>query len=168
MPVTALPDLPGGINARARGLSAVVALVNSSAGWNGTGSGPRISTQRQGGANGWNMPTDAILIEAGKGGGEDTPGLLWERVDFRCYGSGNDLGTRARNGHLVWRTLHFFICPAIGSGRASGFAVTASGALVIVTKVALEGGPLRLTEPDETWPYTWASYRFTYNAEAGA
>jgi hypothetical protein len=154
MPVTALPDLAGAVNGRLRSSSAIVALVNSSGGWNGTGSGPRISTQRQGGDNGWKLPTGAVLIEAGRGGGEDAPGLQWERIDLLCYGAD------ARTAHLLWRTVHPFFCPPVG--LASGFRAVASGATVSVLKVAQEGGPLRLTDPDEAWPYSWASYRVVY------
>lgn len=148
MVVTARPDLAGAINARLRTSTAIAALTST-----------RISTSRQ---TAWGLPSYAVLIETGRGGGEDVPGLKWERVDLLCY------GPDARAAHLLWRTVDFFICPSIGSGRASGFTITASGEPVIVMKVDMEGGPLRLTEPDEGWPYTWASYRFTYNAEAGA
>jgi hypothetical protein len=113
----------------------------------------------------WHLPAYAVLIEPGRGGGEDTPGLLWERVDLWCYGPGDDPGTQALNAHRLWRTVDYFFAPAIGSGRASGFVVTASGAPVSVTKVAHEGGPLRLEDPDDGWRYTFASYRVTYAAE---
>jgi hypothetical protein len=144
MVVTALPDLAGAINARLRTSSTIAALA-----------GTKISTSRQAA---WGLPAYAVLIETGKGGGEDTPGLLWERVDVRCYGAGDALGTQVRNAHTLWRTLHYFFCPPVGSGRASGFVAASTSVL----KVAHEGGPLRLIEPDEAWPYTLASYRVTY------
>ncbi len=148
MVVTARPDLAGAINSRLRSSSTIAALAST-----------RISTARQAS---WNLPAYAVLIESGQGGGEEGPGLLWERIDLRCY------GPDARSAHLLWRTVDYFFCPTEGAGRRSSFTVTASGATARILKVAHEGGPLRLTEPDETWPYTWASYRVTYNAEADA
>lgn len=147
MPVTALPDLAGAINARLRSSSAIAALA-----------GTRISTARQ---TSWSLPNYAVLIEAGKGEGPgpEQPGLVNERVEVRCY------GPNVYQAHLLWRTLDYFFCPPVGAGssRPSSFRVTASGEMVNVTKVEREGGPLRLTEPDETWPYTWAAYIVTYS-----
>jgi len=150
MVVTALPDLAGAINSRLRSSSAIAALA-----------GTRISTVRQAA---WSLPSAAVLIETGKGGGEDAPGLQWERVEVRCYGGGDGVSTQIRNAHTLWRTVHYFFCPPVGSGRASGFVVMASGETVSVLKVSQEGGPLRLIEPDEGWPYTWAAYRVVYAA----
>jgi hypothetical protein len=146
MSATLLPDIAGAINSRLRASPALA--------------GTRISTARQAS---WGLPSYAVLINPGRGGGEDdTPGLLWERVELRCYGGGDGSSTQARNANTLWRTVHAWFCPPIGSGRAAGFVVTASGEPVSVLKVDLEGGPLRFTEPDEGWPYTWASYRVTY------
>lgn len=147
MPVTARPDVAGAINARLRTSTAIAALA-----------GTRISTARQAA---WGLPAYAVLIESGRGGGEDAPGLKWERVDLLCY------GPDVRAAHLLWRTVDYFFCPDVGS-RPSGFRITASGETVSVTKVAQEGGPLRLAEPDEGWPYSWASYRVVYASEAVA
>lgn len=144
MPVTALPDLAGAINARLRSSSAIAALAST-----------RISTARQGA---WNLPSYAVLIEAGKGGGVVTPGIRWERIDLRCYGPGDGESTQERNAHTLWRTVHYFFCPEEGSGRASAFIAASTS----VTKVEEEAGPLRLADPDPAWRCTWASYRVEY------
>lgn len=149
MPVTALPDIAGAINARLRSLTDVAALA-----------GTRISTTRQ---SAWDLGNVyAILIQPGRGGGENGDGTQWERADLWFYGPGKDQGTRAKAGNDLWRTAHFSLCPPIGSGRAAGFRITASGATVSVLKVELEGGPLRLVDPDDDLPYTLASYRIHY------
>lgn len=147
MPATALPDLAGAINSRLRSSSAIAALA-----------GTNISTTRQ---PAWTLPAYAVLILPSRGGGEDTPGLKWERIDLWCYGPGKDEGTQARNAHTLWRTVDYFLSPPISSGRAAAFIAANTS----VTKVEQEAGPLRLVDPDEGWAYTVGSYRVTYASE---
>jgi hypothetical protein len=62
------------------------------------------------------------------------------------------------------RTVHYALLPPIGSGRLAGF--TAAGTSVVT--IEQEGGPLRLVDPETSWPYTVASYQFTYASEPAA
>jgi hypothetical protein len=141
MTVAALPDLAGAITSFLRAQPEIAALA-----------GTRISSARQ---ETWNLPNYAILIQPGRGGpGEVMDGLLLaERVDLWFY------GPDARTAGLLWRTTHPIICPRVG--KSNGFTAASTR----VTKVAQEGGPLRLVDPDENWSYTVASYIFTYNPD---
>jgi hypothetical protein len=142
MVVTALPDLAGAIVAHLRASSAIADLA-----------GTKISARRQ---EAWGLPAYAVLVENGRGGvGELAGGLQKERVDLTCYGPDD------RTAHLLWRTVHYYLLPPIGSGRATGFTAAQTAILTIEQ----EGGPLRLVDPDTGWPYTQASYQFTYSAE---
>lgn len=146
MVVTALGDLAAAIKVRIGTFSAVTSLMGAASG--------NIAPLRQ---KAWSLPGYAILIETGKGGpGERDGGRQCERVQITCYGPDE------RTAHLLWRTLHFWLCPPSGSGRLSCF----SAAGVWVDKVEQEGGPLRLVDPDAGWPLTTAPYLFTYDAEA--
>lgn len=142
MPVLALPDLPGAINSFLRAQTEITALTST-----------RISTVRQ---ESWTLPGYAILIQPGRGGpGEVDDGLLMaERVDLWCY------GPDARTAHALWRQVHPILCPRVG--LHNGFTAASTRVL----KVELEGGPLRLVDPDEGWSYTVASYVFVYLPEA--
>lgn len=147
MTVAALPDLAGSITAFLRAQSEITALTST-----------RISTARN-----WTLPNYAVLIQPGRGGPGEVLGgvLLAERVDLWFYGPGDKQSTQAMNAHALWRQVHPILCPPVGV-RTSGFEAASTRVL----KVELEGGPLRLVDPDENWAYTVVSYVFTYRAAA--
>jgi hypothetical protein len=143
---TALPDVTAAVITYLRAAPAVAALV-----------GTKISARRQAA---WGLPAYAVLVEGGRGGAGEWGGLPLqrERFDLTCYGPDD------RTAHLLWRTVHYALLPPIGSGRLAGF--TAAGTSVVT--IEQEGGPLRLVDPETSWPYTVASYQFTYASEPAA
>lgn len=137
MPVTARPDVTGAVIAYLRASAAIAALA-----------GTKISARRQAS---WDLPSYAVLVEGRRGGGEQGP-ILWQRMDVTCYGPDD------RTADLLWRTLDYAFCPEEGSGRANGFRAAST----TVLKVAREGGPLGLVDPETAWPYTVATYQVFY------
>lgn len=127
--------------------------LNSAAGWKGGGSGLRISGERQGGKDGWDMPTRAIRIR--KAGGPNvaddyTLGIKHTRIQATCYGA---TGAEADK---VWAMLDAILVPA--GDRAAGFV--RSGC--VVSDIVPESDAASLIDPDERWPYVEASYIATW------
>jgi hypothetical protein len=109
------------------------------------------------------MPKQAIVVSGPRGiVGDPGAGLLTVRFDFACYGS---VGHEAT---LLWRVLNYHLCPPQGSGRKRGFRYVNTAVL----DVQLEGGPTALIDREggglrtgTEWPFTHASYLFTYHGE---
>lgn len=140
MVVTALPDLAGAIVSYLRASAPVAALA-----------GTKVSVTRQAS---WNLPGYAVLVENGRGGaGElDYGPIQDERADIFCY------GPDARTAHLLWRTVHVALIPPDLS-HPVGFVAASTRVLAVYQ----EAGPIRLVDPDTTWPYTVTPYRFRYS-----
>lgn len=98
---------------------------------------------------------DRIIINTGRGGqGDIGLGLQQERVDIDCYGK-----TEAK-ANQIWRALDFYFFP-VNTRRKTSF--TRKGCQV--NKIQREGGALKLVdESSANWPYTHATYIFTYNS----
>ena len=148
---TAIPDLTAALLLRIRSFTAVTALCPAA----------RIRPEWPRKANG---DVDIVvppyqyfvLIQTGRGGPGEQPGArMQERVDIACY------GPDARTAMLLWRTLHYHLCPPLGSGRQNSFTL---GGCTVNT-VQQEGGPNRLVDPDTAWPHVVGSYVVDYNQE---
>jgi len=148
---TAIPDLTAALMLRIRSFAAVTALCPSA----------RIRPEwprKADGALEFAVPPFLyfVLIQTGRGGpGEQAGARMQERVDISCY------GPDARTATLLWRTVHYALCPAVGSGRRASFTLAGCQ----VNSLTPEGGPNRLIDPDTAWPYTQASYIADYRTE---
>jgi hypothetical protein len=145
---TAIPDLAAAVKLRLASFSAITALVASN----------RILLtwpKKSDGSLSFQVPPFPylIMIETGRGGpGELPASRMGERIDISCYGPDE------RTANLLWRTVHFALCPPMGSARSNGFTLASCQ----VNTLQLEGGPNRLIDPDLGWPYCQASYLADY------
>lgn len=157
MVVLARADLLYAVTDRLRSFSELTALVSSSAGWNGTGSGPRIGGERRTGPNGWAMPTQAIVVR--RAGGpvriEDVAlGYKTSRLDIVCYGQ------TAKLAADVWRMLDAVLVPAQGGVGGQVASFTLHGARV--DSVIPETDATSLVDPELRWPFVLAPYVFSW------
>lgn len=112
-------------------------------------SGPRVSSEIQGGPSGWNMPTRAIVLRKAGGpsiGDDYTMGLKTSRIDAFAYGA------TGKEADDVWALLDAILVPT--DGRAAGFIL--NGIAVSDIRPAVDA--LAQTEPDTGWRRVWASY----------
>jgi len=148
---TAIPDLSAALLLRVRSFSAITALAPSAR--------IRLSWPRK--ASGeleFSVPPYVyfVLISTGRGGpGELGSARLGERVDISCYGPDD------RTAMLLWRTVHYALCPPIGSTRGNSFTLAGC----TVNNIQPEGGPSRLIDPDTKWPYVTGGYIVDFTQE---
>lgn len=144
---TAIPDIAAALLLRLKSFSAVTTLA--------TGGILLTWPKKADGSLAFDVPPfkRLILIQTGRGGPGELPSArMGERFDLLCY------GTDERTANELWRTVHYAICPPMGSGRANGFTLAGCH----VNNVQMEGGPNRLIDPDTGWPYCQASYVADY------
>lgn len=102
MAITVLPDVLKSTVDYLKTVPEVTAIVATSAGWTGGGSGPRISGVL--GAD-WRVPTQAVVIRRAGGPGQLGAGRHASRLDVWCYGA------NAREAVNLWRVVHPALCP---------------------------------------------------------
>jgi hypothetical protein len=156
--VVARPDLLYALGGWLRSFSDLTALVSSSAGWKtpGTRSGPRISSEIQGGPDGWNMPTRAIVLRKAGGpviGDDYTMGLKRTRIDTHCYVA---TGLEADG---VWAMLDAVLVPEAGL-RSASFVQNG----VHIVDVIPEADATARTDQDTGWRSMWAPYVVLWRA----
>jgi hypothetical protein len=157
MVVVARADLLYAVTDRLRSFSELTTMVSSAAGWNGTGSGPRIGGERRSGANGWAMPTSAIVVR--RAGGpvrlEDVGlGHKTSRLDIVCYGQ------TAKLAADVWRMLDAVLVPASGGVGGQHVSFTLHGARI--DDVVPETDAMSLIDPELRWPFVLSPYVFSW------
>jgi hypothetical protein len=164
MVVVARADLIYSLNGYLRTFTAEwTALgLDSAAGWKDPPpgrtkrTGPRISSEIQGGDDGWKMPTRAIVLRKAGGpviGDDYALGLKTTRIDTFSYGA---TGLEADQ---VWAMLDAILVPSTGSRSAS---FTRSGCAIV--DIRPEADALAQTDPDTGWRRVWAPFVVTWRS----
>lgn len=166
MVVAARSDLLYAVNGYLRTFTAEwTALgLDSDAGWkrgpdpSQWRSGPRISSEIQGGDYGWKMLQDkatrAIVLRKAGGpviGDDYTMGLKTTRIDTFSYGASG------KEADDVWAMLDAILVPLQGSRSAS---FTLHGCSVV--DIRPEADALAQTDPETGWRRVWAPYVITW------
>lgn len=113
-------------------------------------SGPRISSEIQGGDNGWRMPTRAIVLRKAGGpvvGNNYTLGLKTTRIDTFSYGASG------KEADDVWAMLDAILVPSQGS-RSAGFVLNGC----VVSDIRPEVDALAQTDDATGRRRVWAPY----------
>lgn len=135
MPAATETDVIGACVAYGRTLTSVTALTST-----------RISATRQ---KAWVMPTYAIVVQGPFGGpGPLGAGLTEERVDWWCYGSGDEPGTRERTAKILAARLAYALFRPDLNGPPPFVAAGTR-----VTDMRAAGGRIFLVDPDTGWGY---------------
>ncbi len=163
MTIAPLADVIGAVVARLRSFNEIADFVTTNSGYTadataGQKARPRISAELQPywQLGSWPAPPTgpkgsyALLISGPIGGpGADRDGAIQStRIDTHWYGPNPFEAMR------FWRQGHPCLCPTVHQGRADSFIAAGCG----VYTVDLEGGPIRLVEPDTHYPKIVASY----------
>lgn len=117
-------------------------------------SGLRISSEIQGGPNGWAMPTRAIVLRKAGGpviGDDYTMGLKTTRIDTFSYGA------TGKEADDVWAMLDAILVPATGSRSAS---FTLHGCAI--DDIRPEADALAQIDDKTGWRRVWAAYVCTW------
>lgn len=130
--------------------------LDSNSGWKlpNQRSGLRISSEIQGGSDGWMMPTRAIVLRKAGGpviGDDYTLGLKTTRIDTFSYGA------TGKEADDVWAMLDAILVPATGSRSAS---FTLHGCTI--SDIRPEADALAQTDPQTGWRRVWAPYQVTW------
>lgn len=136
--------------------------IDSSAGWKtpptGSGlvkrTGPRISGEIQGGLNGWNLPTRALVLRKAGGparGADYMLGLKTTRLQLTAYGA---TGVEAEG---VWALADAILVPNTGA-RPASFELHGCR----ISDIAPESDAAALREPETQWPFVTTSYLVTW------
>ena len=151
MPVLARPDLLYAVRGYLRSHAELAALVGSAGGWKqpAVRSGPRISSEIQGGSDGWKMPTRAIIVRKAGGPVDEegyAQGITLTRLDTFSYGA---TGAEADE---VWRLLDAILVPT--DGRPASFDWQG----VAIGNIVPEAGEAMLVDPEAEWRYVFRPY----------
>lgn len=158
MVVAARADLVYAVNGYLRSFTAEwTALgLDSASGWKRAPdpsqqrSGVRISSEIQGGPNGWMMPTRAIVLRKAGGpviGDDYTMGLKTTRIDTFSYGASG------KEADDVWSLLDAILVPSQGARSAS---FTLHGCMI--SNIRPEADALSQVDPDTGWRRVWAPF----------
>jgi hypothetical protein len=152
---TAIPDIAAALKLRIASFAAVTSIVPST--------GILLNWPKQAdGTLAFKVPDPTsgkfpykILIQTGRGGPGELPAArMGERIDVFCYGPDE------RTANLLWRTVHYALCPPMGSSRTNGFTLAGCQ----VNTLQMEAGPNRGFDADTGWPFCQASYLADYKA----
>lgn len=155
MVVQARADLIYAVNGYLRSFAEFTSMVGSNGGWKKpvARSGPRISSEVQGGDDGWKMPTRALVIRKAGGqpiGDDYALGLKTTRIDTFSYGA---TGAEADE---VWALLDAILVPT--DGRPAGFGDDA----IRVSDIRPDIDAAAQTEPVTGYRRVFAPYIVTW------